>query len=612
MDGLINLLKFVWRVLDEARRATANLLFLLLAIIVVLAVARSDTPLVPGSGALVLSPSGRLVEELSGDPVERAFERSLGREHEPETLVRDVVDAVDAARDDERITALVLDLDGLWGGGLSKLQEIAAAVRRFRAAGKPVFAIGDNYSQDQYLIAAQADTVLMDPYGLVFIDGFGTWQLYYKQALDKLGIEWNVFRVGEYKSFVEPFTRDSMSREAREANLEWLDALWAAYRAEVQAARGGERDVAGEYVSRLLPGLRAVEGDFGRLAVDAGLVDRLATRQEVIDLLAAEVGADDDGDSFQHVGWRTYLGVVRTERSLQRAASDKVQVIVAAGTIMDGTQPPGTVGGDSTAQLVRSARLDEAVKAIVLRVDSPGGSTFASELVLRELELARADGKPVVVSMGSVAASGGYWIALGADEVIAAPTTITGSIGIFGMFPTLQGTLAKLGVRSDGVGTTPYSDALRMDRAMSADVRGLLQASIDNGYQRFLARVAAARGKTVEEVDRIARGRVWTGARALELGLVDRLGSLQDAVESAASRAGLEEYEVRWSERELSFTDRMLINLFGDLRLGSAGTPAGAAPLDRALADLLRSQWELLARFNDPRGSYAYCFCGLR
>lgn len=612
MENLVALVKALWRALDFARRLTLNLVFLLIVILVVAAISSSDKPLLPSGVALVVAPQGRLVEERSGDPVDRALGSSFS-DAEPETVLRELLDALDSAATDDRIEALVLDLGGLWGGGLPKLQEFAAAVDRFRASGKTVVAYSGGYSQEQYLIAAHADEVLMDPQGLVLMEGYGTWQLYYKDAIDKLAITWNVFRVGEYKSAVERYTRRDMSPEAKAANVEWLDAMWRAYQADVVAARELPEDAVARYVAGLLPAAERAQGDLAKVALDAGLVDRLVTREEARQRLVELVGADEDPDDFDRVELKEYLGVIRTERRLKPGPSDKVAVVVAAGEIVDGEQPPGSVGGESTARLIRKARHDDSVKALVLRVDSPGGSQFASEHIRRELALAREGGLPVVVSMSSVAASGGYWIALAADEVWASPSTVTGSIGIFGMFPTFENTLGKLGVASDGVGTTAYSDALRLDRPMRPEVRQLFQLSIEHGYSEFIGKVAEARGMEREQVDRIARGRVWIGARAKELGLVDELGGLQDAIAAAAARAELEadDYRVDWVERELTFGERFLIDVFGE---GAGARIARAvAPQPRwAQSGLVRElgrELERVARFNDPAGRYAYCFC---
>ena len=613
MENLVALLKALWRALDFARRLTVNLIFLLVVILVVAAISSGDKPLLPSGVALVVAPQGRLVEERSGDPVDRALGSSF-RDQEPEAVLRDLLEAVDHAATDDRIEALVLDLDGLWGGGLPKLQELALAVDRFRASGKTVVAYAGGYSQEQYLVAAHADEVLMDPQGLVLLEGYGSWQLYYKDAIDKLAITWNVFRVGEYKSFVEPFTRNDMSPEAKAANVEWLDAMWQAYQADVVAARELPADAVARYVAELVPAAERAQGDLAKVALEAGLVDRLVTRDEARARLVELVGADEDPDEFDRVDLKEYLRAVRTERRLRPSVvTDEIAVVVAAGEIVDGEQPPGSVGGESTARLIRQARHDDAVKAIVLRVDSPGGSQFASELIRRELELARADGKPVVVSMSSVAASGGYWIALSADEVWASPSTVTGSIGIFGMFPTFERTLGKIGISSDGVGTTAYSDALRLDRPMRDEVRRIFQLSIEHGYAEFIGKVAEARGMERAKVDEVARGRVWIGARAKELGLVDQLGGLQDAIAAAATRAELEpdDYRVEWIERELTFGERFLVDVFGEG--GGARIARAIAPRPRwaesALAAQLGRELDRLAHFNDPAGRYAYCFC---
>jgi protease-4 len=336
MENLVALLKALWRALDFARRLTVNLIFLLVVILVVAAISSGDKPLLPSGVALVVAPQGRLVEERSGDPVDRAVGSSFS-DQEPEAVLRDLLEAVDSAATDDRIEALVLDLDGLWGGGLPKLQELALAVDRFRASGKAVVAYAGGYSQEQYLVAAHADEVLMDPQGLVLLEGYGSWQLYYKDAIDKLAITWNVFRVGEYKSFVEPFTRSDMSPEAKAANVEWLDAMWQAYQADVVAARELPADAVARYVADLVPAAERAQGDLAKVALEAGLVDRLVTRDEARARMVELVGADEDPDEFDRVDLKEYLRAIRTERHLKPSVvTDEIAVVVAAGEIVDG------------------------------------------------------------------------------------------------------------------------------------------------------------------------------------------------------------------------------------------------------------------------------------
>lgn len=612
-NPLVVALGAVLKGFDIVRRLIVNGVFFLLLAIFLLALAFDGRPTVPAKAALVLDPVGNLTEQLAGEPFDRALQ-SLAGEEQPQVLVSDLLDALRAARDDDRIQVLVLRLDALGGAGLTKLQQIRAEIDAFRATGKTVIAYGDGYGRNQYYLASSADTIYMHPLGGVLIDGFGRFKSYHKQGIDRLGLDWNVFKVGTYKSAVEPFLRDSMSDAAKEANIEWMGDLWRTWLEEVATARELTPEELQAGIDELVDRLRGTNGDFSRMALDNGLVDELANRDEVRQKLIEQVGEDDD-HSYNRIGFQDYLLALGNDRPSQRRGKGKgkVAVVVASGTILDGSQPPGTIGGDSTAELIRQARQDDNVKAIVLRVDSGGGSAFASDIIRRELELARAEGKKVVVSMGSVAASGGYWISTASDEIWAAPTTITGSIGIFGMFPTFQRPLEEhLGTRVDGVGTTWLAGALRPDRELDPRVGEALQMAIEQGYRDFLARVGEARDMTFEEIDPIAQGRVWSGQDAFDLGLVDKLGDLDQAIDSAIQLAGLDDPRIELIEPEIDFTDQMLIDMMSQASTRLARSKAGGTPslADRMLASL-KAEVEALEDFNDPRGVYAMCFCTL-
>jgi len=608
------------RGLDGLRRFLVNLLFFgLLAALVTAAL--SGRPKVPDGAALVVKPQGVIVEQLSpGDPLQRLVAESSGvGSAARETLLKDLLDAIRAAKDDGRIKALYLDLEDMAGGGLTKLRDLRGAIVDFKKSGKKVVTYSDGLMQSQYYLAAQADELYLHPDGMVLLEGFGRWRNYYKEGLDRYGIEVHVFRVGEYKSAVEPYLRNDMSPEAREMAVETYGDLWRAYLADVAAARKIRPDDISSLIDAMPDRLRAAGGDMAKLALEAKLVDKLAPRDEVRQRMIELVGKTDDGKSFRQVGVSTYLQAKGGDRTGATGKANAVAVIVAKGDILDGDQPPGTIGGDSTARLLRRAREDDSVKAVVFRVDSGGGSAFASEIIRRECELVRKAGKPLVVSMGTVAASGGYWVATDADEIWAAPETITGSIGIFGMFPTIDRPLAKyLGVHSDGVGTTRFSDAIRPDRPLDPGVADLLRQYIDEGYADFLERVAGARKMTVEQVDKIARGRIWSGEDAKGLGLVDQLGGLDQAIDSAAKRAKLEKgYRVWYVEKEKTFRERVMSMLAAqalDVAVAAGWAPqasASASALSVAgrLRDLQRDV-ERLSRWNDPRGVYAHCLCG--
>lgn len=556
-----SVLKGIWLALDGLRKVLHLILLLALFGVLVLA-GQSELPYVPDQAALVLSPQGRLVEELSGDPLERALARATG-EGFSETRLRDLVDVVDQARDDDRIRALVLDLEGLEGAGLPMLQDLAQSIRWFRESGKKVYAFAGSYSQRQYFLAAQADEVYLDPMGYILLEGFGYFRTYFAGTLDKLAVDVNVFKAGSHKSAPDEWTRGDMSDEDRENARIWVGGLWDAYKADVGAARNLEPGLIQAYADEAAAGVRATGGDLAQYALARGLVDGLKTRQE-FEAIVAEVAGPDDADGFSAVDWRGYLPYVRSEQGLRRFDRGSVAVVVASGEILDGEHAPGLVGGDSLAKVLREAREDDDLAAIVLRVDSPGGSMMASEIIRREVAALKAAGKPVVASMSTVAASGGYYIAMDADRIFAAPTSITGSIGVFVVIPTFQRTLGKVGITSDGFGTTRLAGQMDLGRELGPEAREILQSSVEHHYRLFVDRVATARKRRADEIDSLAQGRVWTGADAKAAGIVDELGGLDDAIAKAAELAGLEDgFGIRWMEQEFSWRDSLLLRLRG-------------------------------------------------
>ena len=606
-EAIGRFLRWIWHGLDGLRKVLHLVLLLVLFGSLWAAFSRS-IPLVPDRAALVIAPHGPLVEQLSGDPLERAVAESL-RQQPAETLLRDVVDAIHAASDDERISALYLDLAGLEGGSIPKLQEVGRAIAEFRASGRPIIAYGDFYDQRQYYLAAHADEIYLDPQGIVYVQGFANYGLFLKDAIEKLAIDWNIFRVGEYKSAVETFTRNDMSPEEREASLVWLGTLWGTYKAEVAKVRGFEPERLQSYADDSVERLRRADGNLAKMALDAGLVTALEGRFAVEERLAAFTGEDDNGGIYVGVGHGAYLANVRSQQALSRKPADKVAVIVAAGEILPGEQPPGAIGSDTLARQLREAREDEAVKAVVLRIDSPGGGVFASEVIRREVAALSEAGKPVVASMSGLAASGGYYIAMDCDRIVASPATLTGSIGIFAMFPTFQRTLEKLGVHSDGVGTTALSGEFRGDRPLGEASRDILQQSLEYEYRKFIGRVAKSRSKTVEQVDAVAQGRVWAGAEAHDLGLVDELGGYQRAIELAAELAGLgKDYGVDYPVAEGGLGEVLGLRI----RAALAGViapllPEGALSRVPVALQPLVAEAGRLSRLADPRSFYAYC-----
>lgn len=620
---LFSVAAWFWQGLDGLRKVLHLALLLLLLAVIVAGFVRTP-PQVDNRSALVIAPVGDLVDQLDGDAATRAWQELLGARPR-QTLTRDLREAILRAATDERISALVLQLGGMGGAGLASLRSVRDAITDFKASGKPVVAIGDSYDQGQYYLAAHADEIYMHPEGLVFLQGFASYRTYYRSALDKLLVDVNVFKVGEYKSFVEPWLRDDMSPEARENSLQWLGGLWQVYQEDVTAALDSDDALLERYTRDLPRFLEEADGDFGELAVAMSLVDELKTRSEMDERLVELTGRDPRDHGWRGIHHHDYLTALRFERP-RRMRPDQVGVVVAEGDILDGVQPPGAIGGDSTAAILRDARFDDAIRAVVLRVNSGGGSAFASEIIAQQVRELRAAGKPVVVSMGDVAASGGYWISMDADLILASPVTITGSIGIGAVLPTFQRSLDWLGVHVDGVGTTPLAGALRPDRELGEASRRVLQQSVENGYEDFITRVARARDLEVSAVDAVARGRVWLGRAALDHELIDRFGDLDAALTRAARLADIEDdYSVRYLGQELGLREALALQLtrsaaaVADLvgfepgrALGvpqAAPTGRGlAAQLDAAAAELAR-ELERLRRWNDPRGLYLHCFC---
>ena len=611
--GFPAFLRTFGRGINMVRLVIINLVFFgLLAVFLLLLVAgisgSQADGVVQDDSVLLIRPQGQLVEQYSIDPVQRAL-AGLSGEQPRQVQLRDLVGAIDAAAKDDRVSRILLLPDELQGGGFAALREVGAALERFRAAGKPVVAWGVNLDQGQYYLAAHADRLLVDPQGGVMLTGLANYRLFYKDLLDRLGVDVHLFRVGEFKSAAEPYILDHASVEAKEADGYWMGGLWDGYLAEVAKLRKIDPAVLRDDIDNLPLHIAGTHGDLAQLSLDQKLVDGLATRSELIAMMReAGVPPDSQGNDFRHVTLSRYAAGLSGQGD---AFAEGVAIVVAEGEISGGRQPPGAIGGDSTAALVRRARQDDKTKALVLRVNSPGGEVYAAEQIRREIELTREAGIPVVVSMGDVAASGGYWISMNANRIYAEPNTITGSIGIFGMYYTVPGTLAKFGVQSDGVGTGPMAGAFDITRPLDPKVGAVIQATIDKGYRDFVGGVSKARGKSYEAIDAIAQGRVWTGRQALDRGLVDQLGGLDAAVAEAARLAKLgKDYPVRYVEAPQSGFERFLIGMNQSasvhvLQSWGIQLPGWVAQLPAMAPEL-----QLLrhARAGKPN-VYAYCFC---
>ncbi len=608
---LVRFFSSIWRGLDGVRKVL-HLLLLVVIFLVFFGALAGTTSSIPQRAALLIQPTGVLVDQLEGDPYDRAMAELLD-EAVAQTLVQDVIDALAYAKTDDRVTVVHLELSALSGGGLSKLRRIGVAIDDFKISGKPVVASADYYSQSAYHLAAHADELYMHPEGLVFVRGYGAYRTYYKEAIDTLRLDWNVFRVGTHKSFVEPYTRMDMSPEDRESRTRLISQFWSMYQQDVDSARGLETGTIDDYTQNLLAHVEAAGGDIAVTARNLGLVDELLSRAEVRAVLTAYAGEDSsDRTTYAAISSNDYLSRMRLLGG-DDVQEQNVAVVVAAGTILDGSQSSGTIGGDSTAALLRRALDDDSVKAVVLRVDSPGGSVFASEVIAHEVRALQDAGKPVVASMGSVAASGGYWISVVADKVMASPATVTGSIGVFGMFPTYQRTLEAVGVTTDGVGSTPWVGQLRQDREMSEPMKALFQLIINDTYDDFISGVALSRAMDKQAVDDVAQGQVWSGSDALDNGLVDELGSFEDAIRAAAELAQLADgnYGQKLIETGLSPTEQMVLDFLsmskragldvGSLVDGPSALESFANSLERLLSGL--------SQFNDPKGIYSHCFC---
>jgi protease-4 len=610
---------FIWRLIERLVKGIQVLIFLFVVVLVLSALSglSGGGITIADSGALVIAPSGFLVEQAEGEPLDRALLEM--EDGDGQTIVREVIKSLELAAEDDRIQAVVLLPGYLQGGGLSKQQAIAAALDKYRATGKRVISMSDSYDQSQYYLAAHADEIYMHDFGFVLIEGFGYFKTYFADALENLKVDVNVFRVGEYKSFVEPYLRNDMSEEDKEASERWLQGLWSVWERDVAAARGIEPQVLDRYINDVVSVLKESGGDAGQAAVTAGLVDGLMNHQDFRKYMIDAVGASvEEPDTFEQIDYQSYLIAVERENGIDETeATSNVAVIVASGEIVDGEASPGTIGSATLVRLIRQVTNDDSVAAVVLRVDSPGGSMFASEVVLDQLQELKASGRPLVASMSSVAASGGYYISMEADEIWAAETTISGSIGVGAMFPTFQRSLNKLGVTIDGFGTTRLSGQLSAVMPLGDEARELLDVSVHSAYDVFITKVAAARDMDIERVDEIAQGRVWIGEDAYQLGLVDELGGLDAAVASAAKLAGLAEgeYDTVYVERELTVAEKVLLQyarLLGMFFATSDSPSGGVATILQRLVGSIESELAVLQTWNDPRGIYYHCMCEVR
>ncbi|MHN69103.1 signal peptide peptidase SppA [Escherichia coli] len=599
--------KWTWRLLNFVREMVLNLFFIFLVLVGVgiwMQVSSSDTKETAGRGALLLDISGVIVDKPdSSQRFSKLSRQLLGASSDrlQENSLFDIVNTIRQAKDDRNITGIVMDLKDFAGGDQPSMQYIGKALKEFRDSGKPVYAVGENYSQGQYYLASFANKIWLSPQGVVDLHGFATNGLYYKSLLDKLKVSTHVFRVGTYKSAVEPFIRDDMSPAAREADSRWIGELWQNYLNTVAANRQIPAQQVFPGAQGLLEGLTKTGGDTAKYALENKLVDALASSAEIEKALTKEFGWSKTDKNYRAISYYDYA--LKTPAD----TGDSIGVVFANGAIMDGEETQGNVGGDTTAAQIRDARLDPKVKAIVLRVNSPGGSVTASEVIRAELAAARAAGKPVVVSMGGMAASGGYWISTPANYIVANPSTLTGSIGIFGVITTVENSLDSIGVHTDGVSTSPLAD-VSITKALPPEAQQMMQLSIENGYKRFITLVADARHSTPEQIDKIAQGHVWTGQDAKANGLVDSLGDFDDAVAKAAELAKVKQWHLEYYVDEPTFFDKVMDNMSGSVRAMLPDTFQAMLPAPLAsVASTVKSESDKLAAFNDPQNRYAFC-----
>ena len=597
----MDLLRAIWRILAGISKVITVLVPLLFVVIFVAALSISVSENVPKplpeSAGLLIAPTGRLVEDRTPlEPLDALFADQLAGE----TLLSTVIEGIDAAADDDRITSIVLDLENLAGPSTSQAMEIIEALDRFSETGKPIVAIGDYFTQSQYLLASQADTIFLHPEGGISLMGFGVYRTYLKQFLQNIKVNFHIFRAGENKSAVEPYMRDDMSPQEREVVGKWLNSLWDDYTALVEKGRNKSPGEVTAFVNDFPGRLEASGGDLAEVFLQEGYVDELVYGDELEERVTEIVDARDEDGDIQLVSLKRYVSDIRDP--FESEELPLIAVIPIEGTLVPGDSVQGSAGSDTVVDQLERADEADAV-AIVLRINSGGGSVFASEVIRAKVDAIAADGVPIVVSMGGAAASGGYWIAAAADEIWAMPSTITGSIGVFSAFPTFEGVFDYVGAKVDGIGTTTMAGSLDPSRPLDENSERIFQAVVDGIYREFLNLVATARHMTVEEVDAIAGGKVWIGRQAKEIGLVDQLGSLDDAIASAAALAQVEDYDVKRFGTPITPQQLLLEELGSSFGVSLPQTLGSAmswlAPMHEPLM--------MMTRLKDPKHVYLRC-----
>ena len=617
MNPLLVFFKFIWKALNFIRKLTINFIFLLFVLLLATIVGlfnqhNKSTELVGEQGALWIALDGYLADNREANMTWQKALNKLDNQYVPRQISTfDLVYAIEAAESDDRIKGIVLDLNLFEGADLPALEYVGKALNSFKQ-NKPVIAFADNYSQDQYFLASFADEIYLNPIGTVAIEGVSTQNLYFKDMLEKLEVTPHIFRVGTYKSAVEPFLRNNMSPEAKTNTQRWLKGLWQNYIDVVAENRKISKQQILPEINQYLADLKALKGDHSAYIKQRQLVTHFSSRAELEKKLTALFF--NENDQVKHVDFDTYLNALPDRLhgdTKHNNSTNKIAIVNVEGTIIDGASYENEVGGDSIAALLNQAAMDDDIKAVVLRVNSPGGSAFASEIIRQEIDHLQAKGKPVVTSMGGMAASGGYWIASTTDYIVADKNTITGSIGIFAMFPTFENSLKKIGVTADGVSTSPLSELSALS-ALNPQLNQIFQLEIEHGYQHFLDIVSRGRGLTTAEVDKVAQGQIWLGQEALQHKLVDELGGFERAVEKAKELANQKadnqviDYSVEWLIEE----DEGLKSLISSLQQSMKTNLTNRIINDIGLIKPLQKAAQplnILTKFNDPKGQYLYC-----
>jgi protease-4 len=601
---ILRFLKAIWRFLSGVSRVISVLVPLVFVGVFITAFSLSlgdagPKPL-PDKAALLIAPSGALVEDA---PAPTPLAALFNQEYQQPTVLQDIISAIRWAAEDDRISAVVLDLENVSGPTTSQTVEISAAIAEFKDAGKPVIARADFYSQANYLLAAQADQVLLHPEGGLFLEGFSVYRAYLRTFLERVRVTMHVFRAGDNKSAVEPYLRDDMSDGEREVITRWLTGLWSAFTGLAESGRGMPLGSMDAFIAAFPEKLNASENDLAETLLAAGWIDVLADHAEMDAALIKWVGAEDEAGLAPMVSLEQYQEALATRRSETEQGLPLIAIVPVEGTLVPGESEEGMAGSDTITHYIETALEADALAAMVLRVNSPGGSVFASEQIRRKLFEVRERGIPLVVSMGSVAASGGYWIAAEADEIWALPTTITGSIGAFSAFPTIEGVFDYIGVTVDGLGTTSLAGAASFERGLSPEMASIVQALSVGAYQDFVQLVADGRGMTREAVEQVADGLVWTGQEAAMNGLVDGLGGLDEAVAAAASLAGVEQWRTRRTSVPPSFESLFIEELSRSLT--QSVLPKGA--WFQALANSFTPVVKSVSSLRDPAHLYVQC-----